>query len=1439
MFFFTRSPLGSMRSLPGRKLLSLCLVSALWMQSIHSSRAASPLWWRVQAATSPDSPDDFAIANIGQLKTLAAKAADELNRTLQIGAGEEITHLIASWRATATGLERDDFAAVTLGQLKTVAKLFHDRVALARGNVPAIYPWGVSPADDYAVVNLGQVKTVFAFEVPDIPWRLGNPQQPYPDDLNRDGISDAYVAAQGTAGLGATSDVNHNGLQDFIELWNEGLASSPEDQKNPGLHLVWTSKSGWSEANGIYPYLSPPSLDLDTYEFFASENVHATLNSSLTSDVTRTYYSDGTWHTSRSLDDKTFNQMLTATFDVLNPIITSAMWRNGEDDRSTTISLQAQVDGRRNASSVSTSIWGAISSSTVETWYGSGVFDPEEHDFTNIWDFRFFDGEHEKTYTYTNGGGSSTSSTTDTFGFGMPTSSDPESGTISASLISMTSSASGTLDDGQTQWSRNYSRSHTLSGRRGTMDLVGAAKGDMSSSPVEEGESLLASPGEPGHSDFDIGSSSNVGLGRVYCSSVTYQLEYRVPGGLTRGLPDHHLTWFEITRHIPLDDWEEHLSVTRREETLRPGGASPSFTLTSIEGHADGFAETLTAVTGYVNSEGKYIDRLTPTSSAPGVSVYVSGDVTISGTGPQTVATIPLAGFAGDAIAASLPPLCGADLTHVTLYANGEIVAEDLALTPSSAGFYSLPPLNITVPVSKEVTIEARTTANLAGKIGHSGFILRFNPVLGDAPQAQQRSIHARLRLPPMLSDTALDTIQVLPIGDAQTGVQTAVETAPDSNLFVVAATGMTVSLPEGFIATGGAQQLLCHIPTTGGGGPAVLVPGSSSILCPETGSQTNEFTYSETTPGFKLPQPVLGWTYAGHGGYVPSETVTGDFAPFSYRTAAYNPAIIETSPVPGAPSLPGLTPTFADGRLFKAFLIQQPSGTGYDVVYGNFDTGALIRAPFGGSITAQVSVGGISHSGASVGLWSLQWQDSDGLPSAGPGRITASALVDYVARTDHGGVELPEDLGAYLSVVGLPNGHGVKVSSSEGVDSFTLVPPTEAPSGNIIVRRLAPLEGMGSNALRSTHKIIIYESSPGIERITDQEWKKLKELGFLAVHNQTAIASIMALGASSAGIGGTTLATELEDLHHLFQTFRGSDVMSERATKFWKELGINVDDFTVAWKKSDHLAAHGIITEQWRDFIRNNSHPDGTPLNAAIGRKTIKRRAIDLMFQQCATHSISVEDVQQYSRKALKGSMLNRLARLDAFDLKLTSPFSKRLAYKTRWESIAKVASNRLGVSILKRGILRYPMLLISPFYLLAGNPAGAMEAATGIPRASCQALLDAGYDNVYFGMPEPKGWPAFSFRDGSVVRVGDPWEIYVVDLQSMVVHEVIEGTVTDLFIVENGLLNKVEVQVSVFNPELGLNEILKFHVTSVPELLYDVGEVIPDTESHIIFPH
>ena len=177
-----------------------------------------PSWWITRGVLSGQA-DDYAAANIGQLKFVAAKASIELNAQLSGGAGTAITAMVTDWgNAPASGVVRDDYAVLTLGQLKAVSAMFYDRLAqYGYTGGPLIglnrYPWTGGSADDYAVANLGQVKYVFSF------FAVGYSFNAARADWDLDYLPDVWETAYGlsTAANDTAGDGDGDGLNNLTE----------------------------------------------------------------------------------------------------------------------------------------------------------------------------------------------------------------------------------------------------------------------------------------------------------------------------------------------------------------------------------------------------------------------------------------------------------------------------------------------------------------------------------------------------------------------------------------------------------------------------------------------------------------------------------------------------------------------------------------------------------------------------------------------------------------------------------------------------------------------------------------------------------------------------------------------------------------------------------------------------------------------------------------------------------------------------------------------------------------------------------------------------------------------------------------------------------------------------------------------------------------------
>ena len=162
--------------------LLLCLVSTMALGVAGTAAAQGPQWWTNGVLTGMAVTNDYAPANVGQLKNLAWHAYQAMQANLPGGAGAGVSNRVAE--LTPGG----DFSPVNVGQLKYVVQPFYSNL-IALGYASA-YPWtGASATNDYAPANIGQMKNLFSFEIPSCP----DPEL----DSDGDGMPNCWEVAHG------------------------------------------------------------------------------------------------------------------------------------------------------------------------------------------------------------------------------------------------------------------------------------------------------------------------------------------------------------------------------------------------------------------------------------------------------------------------------------------------------------------------------------------------------------------------------------------------------------------------------------------------------------------------------------------------------------------------------------------------------------------------------------------------------------------------------------------------------------------------------------------------------------------------------------------------------------------------------------------------------------------------------------------------------------------------------------------------------------------------------------------------------------------------------------------------------------------------------------------------------------------------------------------
>jgi len=151
-------------------MLLICWI--VLMQAGYASTNDYPQWWLDQGVISSDTnatPNDFAVANQGQLKWIATQCANEL--ALNLSPSEEIGSKIQSLLDSFT--YADNNATLNQGQLKNAAEPFYDRLyELGATNAyppgtTGKYPWTEDAGDDasHTAANVGQLKHLFNLNI--------------------------------------------------------------------------------------------------------------------------------------------------------------------------------------------------------------------------------------------------------------------------------------------------------------------------------------------------------------------------------------------------------------------------------------------------------------------------------------------------------------------------------------------------------------------------------------------------------------------------------------------------------------------------------------------------------------------------------------------------------------------------------------------------------------------------------------------------------------------------------------------------------------------------------------------------------------------------------------------------------------------------------------------------------------------------------------------------------------------------------------------------------------------------------------------------------------------------------------------------------------------------------------------------------------------------
>jgi hypothetical protein len=154
-----------------RLALSIAVVFSLL--AVVSLYATQPSWWTGLGAVNPSAtPDDWAMANEGQLKQFTLEGVTEMNTyLLPLGAGSDLNTLVGGWIIdygsngySGSNPKPSDFQAMSVGQLKYIGGMVWTQL-VAGGYTSSLPSWLIVTSSDAQAANLGQLKTVFNFDL--------------------------------------------------------------------------------------------------------------------------------------------------------------------------------------------------------------------------------------------------------------------------------------------------------------------------------------------------------------------------------------------------------------------------------------------------------------------------------------------------------------------------------------------------------------------------------------------------------------------------------------------------------------------------------------------------------------------------------------------------------------------------------------------------------------------------------------------------------------------------------------------------------------------------------------------------------------------------------------------------------------------------------------------------------------------------------------------------------------------------------------------------------------------------------------------------------------------------------------------------------------------------------------------------------------------------
>jgi len=370
---------------------------------------------------------------------------------------------------------------------------------------------------------------------------------------------------------------------------------------------------------------------------------------------------------------------------------------------------------------------------------------------------------------------------------------------------------------------------------------------------------------------------------------------------------------------------------------------------------------------------------------------------------------------------------------------------------------------------------------------------------------------------------------------------------------------------------------------------------------------------------------------------------------------------------------------------------------------------------------------------------------------------IGTAANVSDISQTHdllHGEEKVVHADAGYIGVEKRPEiiAPHVRVSSSEIPTDFF-----ELSKNNGSESKLAQLQEVDTSIFESEQKIIVYESSPGIQTLSVEQWLALKSKGYLAVHNLSAEAVQI--------INDVSLDSKVGEImqdHHLFNQWAG-DKVPTRYKNFWSKVfdpgTFDVDDFTVEVSAKRHARFTNHCTQAWKRIIESVTDVDGNLL-ATVDKSIVRRTVIETAFEMAELYHLPIERVRRYPPKAPKlekpalGSKLDALIKLDegSDPIRWGDPTDHR---RLRWKKYVPKAG-KYGKGVLRSMPYLGHAMTAWAVINFASNPSEAIASELNISPEAAQLLLE-GKVSVKLQLWQPNSHvQTAQLADGSSVYIG-----------------------------------------------------------------------------------